>query len=104
MNIYFMIKMVGMVGITLLLTSSPLLHCVKEKIKRKNNTVYNLVTCSLCIGFIVGSVCTWNLFFGGTIAVLSYLIDLILTCIELNLYIKGGVETPRDNNITHNQE
>lgn len=94
----------GLIGITVIITSSPILKKLREKIRSKSLTLYNFSICSLCIGFILGSVVKWSLIFGGVIGILSYIVDLMLTCTELNIFLKSGLTPPRDKKLSETEK
>jgi hypothetical protein len=90
------LTIIGLVGISIIITSSPLLKKIREKILSKSEAFYNFSTCALCIGFILGSIVKLDLIFGGVVGISAYIIDLILTHIELDIFIRGGIKPPRD--------
>jgi hypothetical protein len=99
-----LINIIGLIGFSIIIASSPLLKAVKKKLKNKSITLYNLSTCSFCIGFIIGFIYKISLFYGGFIGLLSYAVDLLLTIAEVNIFVKGGIKPSRDKSIDENED
>lgn len=114
-----MLVILGLVGLTILLVSCPPLNAFREFLRKHFPLAYKIVTCSLCVGFVIGVTygllspyeffnfpnhSRWySLVYGGVISVISFVVDLLITYLELSLFIKGGVESPRHNVSKHTE-
>lgn len=97
----------GLAGVTLIFTSASIFKPLRNLLK-KWPPVYNYITCSMCIGFPIGllygllivekSIIS-SILLGGSVSLISYFFDQLITVCELDIFINGGKEILRDKGI-----
>ncbi len=106
------INIFGLVGITLIFTSASIFKPLRGLLK-KWPLIYNYITCSMCIGFPIGLLyglliveksIIYSILLGGSVSLISYFLDQLITVCELEIFINGGKEITRDKGIERNFE
>ena len=102
----------GLAGITLIFTSASIFKPLRDLLK-KWPLIYNYITCSMCIGFPIGLLyglliveksIIYSILLGGSVSLISYFLDQLITVCELDIFINGGKEIMRDKGIERNFE
>lgn len=105
----------GLAGVTLIVTSASIFKPLRNLLK-KWPPVYNYITCSMCIGFPIGllygflivkkaislEALIYSILLGGSVSLISYFLDQLITVCELDIFINGGKEILRDKGIEEN--
>ena len=104
--------LLGLAGVTLIFTSASIFKPLRNLLK-KWPPVYNYITCSMCIGFPIGLLYSFlilkkavfpSILLGGSVSLISYFLDQLITVCELEIFINGGKEILRDKGIERNFE
>ena len=102
-------EILGLIGITLIISSGKNTDFIRKKIKYESEKAFNIINCSMGVGFIIGILWTliyypnkevlYKLFInGGCISIGSYIIDCILQKLEVEIFLKSGAMPKRVSN------